>query len=54
MDPTARDMSLNLFDLKTQISTKYEDINDKYLVKLGSYGLFNRLQILKKIEESID
>ena len=43
-----------LFDLKTQISTEYEDINDKYLVKLGSYGLFNRLQILKKIEESID
>ena len=43
-----------LFDLKTQISTKYEDINDKYLVKLGSYGLFNRLQILKKIEESFD
>ena len=43
-----------LFDLKTQISTEYEDINDKYLVKLGSYGLFNRLQNLKKIEESID
>ena len=43
-----------LFDLKTQISTEYEDINDKYLVKLGSYGLFNRLQILKKIEESFD
>ena len=43
-----------LFDLKTQISTEYEDINDKYLVKLGSYGLFNRLQILKKIDESFD
>ena len=43
-----------LFDLKTQISTEYEDINDKYLVKLGSYGLFNRLQILKKMEESFD
>ena len=43
-----------LFDLKTKISTEYEDINDKYLVKLGSYGLFNRLQILKNIEESID
>ena len=43
-----------LFNLKTQISTEYEDINDKYLVKLGSYGLFNRLQILKKIEESFD
>jgi len=43
-----------LFDLKTQISTEFEDINDKYLVKLGSYGLFNRLQNLKKIEESID
>ena len=42
------------FDLKTQISTEYEDINDKYLVKLGSYGLFNRLEILKKIEESFD
>ena len=43
-----------LFDLNTQISTEYEDINDKYLVKLGSYGLFNRLQILKKIEEWFD
>jgi len=43
-----------LFDLKSEISTEYEDINDKYLVKLGSYGLFNRLQILKKIEESFD
>ena len=42
-----------LFDLKTQISTEYEDINDKYLVKLGSYGLFNRLQILKKLKNHL-
>ena len=42
------------FDIKTRISTKYYDINEKYLIKLGSYGLFQRLTILKNIEESFD
>ena len=39
------------FSINTKVSTKYNDINSKYLVKLGSYGLFNRLSILKNIEE---
>ena len=41
-------------DIKTKVSTKYSEINDKYLIKLGSYGLFNRLNILKNIENSFD
>ena len=39
------------FSINTKVSTNYNDINSKYLVKLGSYGLFNRLSILKNIEE---
>ena len=42
------------FDINTKISTKYDEINEKYLIKLGSYGLFKRLSILKNIEESFD
>ena len=41
-------------DIKTKVSTKYSEINDKYLIKLGSDGLFNRLNILKNIENSFD
>ena len=41
-------------DIETKISTKFSDINEKYLVKLGSLGLFNRLRILKNIEEPFD
>ena len=41
-------------DIKTKVSTNYSEINDKYLIKLGSYGLFNRLNILKNIENSFD
>ena len=40
--------------INTKVSTKYSDINEKYLIKLGSYGLFNRLNILKNIENGID
>ena len=39
-----------LVEIKTKVSTKYSEINKKYLIKLGSYGLFNRLNILKNIE----
>ena len=40
-----------LFDIKTKVSTNYKEINEKYLIKLGSYGLSNRLNLLKNIEE---
>ena len=40
-----------LVDIKTKVSTNYREINDKYLIKLGSYGLSNRLNLLKNIEE---
>ena len=39
-----------LFDIKTKISTEYNLINKNYLIKLGSYGLFNRLNLLNNIE----
>jgi len=41
-------------DIDTKISTKYSDINKKYLIKLGSYGLFNRLNILNNLNNSLD
>ena len=43
-----------LFNIKTRLSTKYNDINEKYLIKLGSYGLFNRINKLKNIDKDID
>ena len=43
-----------LFDIKTKISTEYDRINRNYLIKLGSYGLFNRLNLLNNIEEISD
>jgi len=41
-------------DIDTKVSTEYSDINQKYLIKLGSYGLFNRLNILNNLEKTID
>ena len=41
-------------DIKTKVSTNYSEINEKYLIKLGSYGLFNRLNILKNIDKTFD
>ena len=41
-----------LVDINTKISTNYREINDKYLAKLGAFGLLNRLNILKNIEAS--
>ena len=38
-----------LVDIETKVSTKYSEVNAKYLTKLGSFGLFNRLNILKNI-----
>ena len=36
--------------INTKVSDKYSDINEKYLIKLGSYGLFNRLNIIKNLD----
>ncbi len=43
-----------LFEIKTKISTDFKEINEKYLIKLGSFGLLNRINILKNLEKSID
>ena len=40
--------------INTKVSTKYNEINEKYLIKLGSYGLFNRLNILKNLDKDSD
>ena len=40
-----------LIAITTKVSTDYREINEKYLIKLGSYGLSNRLNLLKNIEE---
>ena len=42
-----------LVDIKTKVSKNYKEINEKYLIKLGSYGLSNRLNLLKNIEEPL-
>ena len=43
-----------LVEINTKVSNRYNEINDKYLIKLGSYGLFNRLNILKNIDKPLD
>ena len=43
-----------IVEINTKVSTKYSEINEKYLIKLGSYGLFNRLNILKNIDKPFD
>jgi hypothetical protein len=40
-------------DIETKVSSKYKEINSKYLTKLGSFGLLNRLNILKNIEKPL-
>ena len=39
-----------LVDIETKVPQNYREINEKYLIKLGSYGLSNRLNLLKNIE----
>ena len=39
-----------LVDIETKVPKNYREINEKYLIKLGSYGLSNRLNLLKNIE----
>ena len=43
-----------LFEIKTKISNNYSRINKNYLIKLGSYGLFNRLNLLNNINATSD
>ena len=43
-----------LFEINTNISTNYSLLNKNYLIKLGSYGLFNRLNLLNNIEAISD
>ena len=43
-----------LFEINTKTSTNYSRINKNYLIKLGSYGLFNRLNLLNNIEDTSD
>ena len=39
-----------LVDIETTVPKNYREINEAYLIQLGSYGLFNRLNLLKNIE----
>tara|TARA_B100000963_G_C22562312_1_gene641957 strand:- start:536 stop:1225 length:690 start_codon:yes stop_codon:yes gene_type:complete len=39
-------------DISTKVSNNYREINEKYLIQLGSFGLSNRLNLLKTLEES--
>ena len=43
-----------IVEINTKLSDKYSDINEKYLIKLGSYGLFNRLNIIKNLDKQFD
>ena len=43
-----------LFEINTKVSTDYIQLNKNYLIKLGSYGLFNRLNLLNNIESNSD
>ena len=42
------------FEVKSKVETNYSEINAKYLTKLGSFGLLNRLNLLKNIEGSLN
>ena len=37
--------------IKTKITNEYKDINQKYLKKLGSFGLSNRIELLRNLEK---
>ena len=41
-----------LFEIKTKVSTNYSSLNKNYLIKLGSFGLFNRLNLLNNIDSA--
>ena len=52
-DKETKDKSY-LFEIRTTISTNFKEINEKYLIRLGSYGLLNRINILKNLEVNKD
>ena len=41
-----------LFDITTKITSNFEEINQKYLKKLGSEGLSKRIDLLKNIDKN--
>ena len=43
-----------LVDIQTKVSTDYSEINKKHLITLGSFGLFNRLNILNSIDKPLN
>ena len=43
-----------LVEIQTKVSTEYSDINKKHLIKLGSLGLFNRLNLLNNIDKPLN
>ena len=43
-----------LVDIQTKVSTEYSEINKKHLITLGSFGLFNRLNILNNIDKPLN
>ena len=40
--------------IKTRVGTDFAKINENYLIKLSSFGLFNRLNILKNLNETLN
>ena len=48
-----KDKEVFVSNIQTRITTEYKNINEKYLEKLGSLGLLNRINILKRYEEKI-
>ena len=39
--------------IKTRVGNDFAKINENYLIKLGSFGLFNRLNLLKNLNETL-
>ena len=40
--------------IKTKVGNDFAKINENYLIKLGSFGLFNRLNLLKNLNETLN
>ena len=40
--------------IKTKVGNDFAKINENYLIKLGSFGLFNRLNLLKILNETLN
>ncbi len=53
-DNTKNKDKVYLFEINTKVSTNYSQLNKNYLIKLGSYGLFNRLNLLNNLEATSD